>query len=252
VNPCVGIFLPVAAINAETGPIFKESIDAICQQTFEDWRCLIIADEPDEEFLDYLISLRKKEKRIDLLIHNYLVKDIVRLKNIGLKYFDNVSFILYLTDDLVMEFDCLERMVRVLTEHPEFGVVSPTDPVHAHAPIFAKKFIEIGVLWTRDAINKTGFMDLQLSPNHWEDHEHMLRMIEKGGFIPHRIYNAIMTHKKVGKGTIARVFGKEWMDNRINHIAYVCEKYGRTKEEIEKMILNFPAILAKDEGEPWG
>ena len=71
-------------------------------------------------------------------------------------------------------------------------------------------------------------------------------MVEKGGFNPHRITNAIMTHKKVGKGTLARVFGKEWKDSRNRNIAYVCKKYGKSIEEIEKMILNCPAIKAEE------
>lgn len=241
----VGIFLLVAAVNKETDLIFKEVIHAMRQQTFTNWRCLIIADDPDKNFLNYLILLRKEEKRIDLLVHNYLVKDIVRLKNIGLKYFDNVPFIMYLCDDLIMKSDCLGKMVSVLRKYPGFGVVSPTDPVHAHQPMFANKFIEIGVLWTKEAIDKTGVIDLNLSPNHWEDHEHMLRMIEKGGFIPHRVIDAIVTHKKIGKGTLARVLGKIWMDARDSHISYVCKKYGRNRKEIEKMILNFPAIKAE-------
>lgn len=229
----VGIFLPVGLFS----PVFKECIDALCQQTFKDWRCLIIADKPDKDFLKYLLSIRKKEKRIDLLIHNYLVKDIVRLKNIGLKYFDNVPFIMYLTDDLIMKPDCLEKMVKVLEKHPEFGVVSPTFP---HGP-YASKFVCVGNLWTKEAIDRVGIMDFEFSPCFQEEHDHMMRMVEKG-FKPHRVIDAVMAHKKIGKGTLAKIHGKEFMSYHDSHKLKICKRYGKTYNEINRFILDFPTI----------
>ncbi len=242
IPPEVGIFLPIGIFN----PITKESIDSLIEQSFENWRCLIIVDSPNEEFLNYLLELREKEKRVDLLIHNYFVKDIVRLKNIGLNYWDNVPLLMYLTDDLIMEGnDCLGKMVRCLKENPEFGVVSPSFSGKSN-PTFVGVFVCVGNLYTKECIDRVGIMDLQFSPHFSEEHDHMMQVIDKG-FKPHRIANALMWHKKPkGNGTMIILHGKDFRKPYKANIAKLERKWGKKVTKIARLIRALPAIEVRE------
>ena len=236
-KPLVGIFLPVGLFQ----PGLVGCIEALIKQTFRDWRCLIVADNPNKEFLDYLLTVRKGDNRFDLLFHNYMTKDIVRLKNIGLQYWDTTPFIMYLTDDLIMNDDCIDKMVTVLKQHPEFGVISPSlTPPNP----FTNQFICVGVLWTKEAIDKTGVIDIEFAPRFEEEHDHMLRLVNNG-FSPHRVTNAMMTHNQVDGGSMKKIAGDKFTEPRTKHKRKISQKYKKSNNQLEREILNFPTIEAK-------
>ncbi len=170
-----------------------------------------------------------------------MTNDIVRLKNIGLKYFNNVPLIMYLTDDLVMEPECLGNMVSILERHPEFGVVSPSlSPPNP----FVGQFICVGILWTKEAIDRVGVMDIEFSPRFEEEHDHMIRLVE-GGFSPHRITNAIMAHKQINGGSMKTIAGKKFTEPRERHKLKISQRYEKSNNKLESTILNFPTMEAE-------
>jgi glycosyltransferase involved in cell wall biosynthesis len=116
-NPKVTVLM--LAYNAEK--FVGESIESILNQTFTDFEFVIVYDESPDNTDAILKSYAEKDSRIRLVKNRYS-KGIPGASNTGLEEAKGEYIARMDSDDISLPTR-LEKEVRFLDEHPEFGVV---------------------------------------------------------------------------------------------------------------------------------
>lgn len=112
--PIVTILLP----NYNNGPYLRECLDSVVNQTFQDYKLLMVDDGSTDNSVEIFKSYQNDKF---VLIEKEMNSGIVDSLNVGLDHLDT-KYMIRLDGDDYMTEDRLEILVNFMENHPEYDV----------------------------------------------------------------------------------------------------------------------------------
>lgn len=178
------------------GPLnlLKDCIQSIKENTAMKYEAIIIADECNDEALEYLLSLYKEGFRI--VLNPQRLGGLVAY-NLGSKMARG-KYITLLSTDVRLAKRWLENMVEAIRLNPQFGWVA----LQCSSAFFP------GVsLISKEALEKVGLYDEIFNDGEGFSDDDLLLRMWKAGYEPHLISKPTVEH--LIRGTVRHIYGEK-------------------------------------------
>jgi len=211
-------------------------------RSFHDYDIFIVDNESDDGTQEWL-----REKGFDFISKK---TSVAAAQNIGLQKFlsGDYDYLLLLNNDLVLRYDTIDQLVRCLDNSGAWAAMSTEIPGTPPWGVDAAKPRGLGweeirnipagsyscTLFTREAIEKTGFFNERFEPRYIEDNDYTLRLRLAGGrFV--RAEGAIYFH--VLGGVVKMVEGEKakYDENWNRNVGIFKEIWGIHPHEDQKL-----------------
>ncbi len=219
----------------------KDCIDSIVSNTLVSYRIIVINNGKNKDTEAYLAEMKRKLADRLLLVQNETNVGWVKALNQGI-CISSAPFLCFQNDDTVVTRGWLKKMIRILEENEDIGLVNPSwegRPKHmsieAYGALvekrYAGRYIEtdwargFSVVFKREVVDRIGNVDEIFGLAYFDDVDFSVRAIQAGFLVALAIDTYVYHHRNVTFFEVLK--GKKWneLHEKNKHIYY--RRWGR-------------------------